>query len=326
MAQAMKNSQTLFNSNINTNSVKIVDKSFLEKKFFSQEYYERSEGIVQKFKLNTEQERAFKIVANHAISPYAPQLRMYLGGMGGTGKTQVIKALISFFTLLGRQHEFSLMAPTGTAAALIGGSTYHYALGINEQSGKITVKQKSQVKSRLLGVKYIFLDEVSMLSCRDMCKISERLADVLQNAEDPFGGINIVFAGDFAQLPPAIGNGGQSLYTHKLALVATTLPEQIKIAGKALWHQVTTVVILRQNMRQKTQIPEDAKFRTALTNMRYKACTREDIARSRHFVAWRLGQVSKQFAEQAHDDIRNLNPLLALGVGEAIVFDRLVFT
>jgi len=47
--------------------------------------------------------------------------------------------------------------------------------------------------------------------------------------------------------------------------------------GKALWHQVTTVVILRENMRQKSQSPEDAKFRKALENMRYKACTQEDI-------------------------------------------------
>ena len=48
--------------------------------------------------------------------------------------------------------------------------------------------------------------------------------------------------------------------------------------GKALWHQVTTVVILRENMRQKLQTVGDAKFRKALVNMRYKACTQEDSA------------------------------------------------
>ena len=30
-------------------------------------------------------------------------------------------------------------------------------------------------------------------------------------------------------------------------------------------------------MRQRTQTPEDAKLRTALENMRYAACTPEDI-------------------------------------------------
>ena len=55
-----------------------------------------------------------------------------------------------------------------------------------------------------------------------------------------------------------------------------TVQGQQAAIGKTLWHQVTTVVILRENMRQKTQIPEDAKLRTALENMRYAACTPED--------------------------------------------------
>ena len=34
--------------------------------------------------------------------------------------------------------------------------------------------------------------------------------------------------------------------------------------GKALWHKVTTVVILRENMRQQSQTLADAKMCTAL--------------------------------------------------------------
>ncbi|KAH8084927.1 hypothetical protein BXZ70DRAFT_875348, partial [Cristinia sonorae] len=51
------------------------------------------EEIVDHFSLNTEQERAFKIVANHVVEDSGDQLRMYIGGMAGTGKSQVIKAL-----------------------------------------------------------------------------------------------------------------------------------------------------------------------------------------------------------------------------------------
>ena len=43
------------------------------------------DSIVKNFTLNTEQERAFRIVANHAVQPSGETLRMYLGGMGGTG-------------------------------------------------------------------------------------------------------------------------------------------------------------------------------------------------------------------------------------------------
>ncbi|KAF7335862.1 ATP-dependent DNA helicase [Mycena sanguinolenta] len=55
-------------------------------------------SIIMDFKLNKEQTRAFKIVADHASSPQTGPLRMYLGGMGGTGKSQVLKAIIEFFS------------------------------------------------------------------------------------------------------------------------------------------------------------------------------------------------------------------------------------
>ena len=47
--------------------------------------------------MNNEQERAFRIIANHVQSKGSPQLKMYMGGMGGKGKSRVIKALVSFF-------------------------------------------------------------------------------------------------------------------------------------------------------------------------------------------------------------------------------------
>jgi hypothetical protein len=59
---------------------------------------------------------------------------MHLGGMGGTGKTQVIKALISMFDQRKENHRFIVLAPTGTAAALLNGSTYHSILGIRSSN------------------------------------------------------------------------------------------------------------------------------------------------------------------------------------------------
>jgi PIF1-like helicase len=82
--------------------------------------------------LNTDQKRAFHIIANHAISNNDDKLHMYLGGMAGTGKTQVIETLMHFFTERQENHCFLVLAPTGAAAALISGSTYHSVLGINE--------------------------------------------------------------------------------------------------------------------------------------------------------------------------------------------------
>jgi hypothetical protein len=192
---------------------------------------------------------------------------------------------MELFTLKQEAHRLVIVAPTGSAAALLGGSTYHYMFGIDSDGRKTSNNQLAQIKSRLEGVDYVFLDEVSMLSCRDMFRISERLAVINNNPESPFGGQNMIFSGDFAQLPPAIGKEHAALYSCTVGLNPTSLRDQEAAMGKALWHQVTTVVILRQNMRQTAVTAEDIAFRTALANMRYKDCTAADVAFLRTRIA-----------------------------------------
>src|ERR1700722_14160865 len=167
------------------------------------------EDVVEKFELTSDQERAFRIVANHAVSPGAEQLMMYVGGMGGTGKSQVIKALMEFYKSRNESHRFVVLAPTGTAAALLHGSTYHSFLGVpidSQTAFRNETTNNEQVKTRLDGVEYIFLDEVSMVACDDNYKISSQLAKGLNEFGMPYGGINMIFAGDFAQLPPVFGS------------------------------------------------------------------------------------------------------------------------
>jgi hypothetical protein len=284
--------------------VKIVDKSYLEKSFVAGEHKVQIDETVTKFELNKEQERAFRIIANHSISPYTDQLKMYLGGMGGTGKSRVLEALSDFFSLRKEAHRFIIVAPTGTAAALLGGSTYHSMFGINDFNTK---SQQSQVKAKLAGVEYVFFDEVSMLSARDLYRISNQLSQIFNTPEDSFGGLNIVFAGDFAQLPPAVGGEGVSLYSRSIGSIASSMKSQEEAIGKALWHQVTTVVILRQNMRQKVQSLLDSQLRTALENMRYKACTPEDI----RFLRSRISSNLPGRPSICDDNFRNVSIITA---------------
>ncbi|KDQ57392.1 hypothetical protein JAAARDRAFT_97100, partial [Jaapia argillacea MUCL 33604] len=102
----------------------------------------------------------------------------------------------------------------------------------------------------------------------------------------PFGGMNMIFAGDFAQLPPV--GAERALYAQSISMKTnqrSSMRQQEAAIGKALWYQVTTVVILRQNMRQCLQTPNDAAFHTALENMRYKSCTPDDIQLLKSLVA-----------------------------------------
>jgi hypothetical protein len=111
----------------------------------------------------------------------------------------------------------------------------------------------------------------------------------------PFGGINMVFCGDFAQLPPAIGGEHVSLYSRMIGTFTTDKRSQEEAIGKVMWHQITRMVILRENMRQKKQSLEDANLRTALENMRYKSCTAADI----NFLRTRISSAQLDGAEHS---------------------------
>ena len=276
----------------NANDVRLVDQSYLYASFKAKS--KREQGLI---------DQTVNLFELNAVTLCSEQLKMYLGGMGGTGKSQVIKALMHLFKGRNESHRFVVLGPTGTAAALLGGSTYHSFLGIMMSGSGVKSQAATiaQIRGRLEGIDYIFLDEVSMLACHEMYKISSQLAKATNVHDMPFGGLNMIFSGDFAQLPPV---GGASLYSGQVGTVDSGMKPHLQEAalGKALWHQVTTVVILRENMRQKTQTPEDVSLCTALVNMRYGACTPEDIKFLRSRIAGRRPEEPKVSAK----DFRNV--------------------
>ncbi|KAF9001049.1 hypothetical protein BDZ89DRAFT_900556, partial [Hymenopellis radicata] len=77
---------------------------------------------------NVEQARSFRLIAEHSLNYSSPQLRMFLNGPGGTGKSHVINALKEFFDLRKQSRRFRLTAYTGVAARNIKGVTLHSAL------------------------------------------------------------------------------------------------------------------------------------------------------------------------------------------------------
>ena len=190
--------------------------------------------MIKEFTLNTEQARAFQIICEHSLKKQSSPLRMYLGGAGGTGKSRVIKALKEFFIRRGQSRRFRLASYTGVAAKNISGMTVHAALSINQRN-----KSGSQSKTHRdlvamwEGVDFFFIDEISMIGCTMLYKISEALIDS-KSIDAPFGGINLIVAGDFAQLPPV---GETRLYanidTSKNRSASTR--NQETVFGKLLW-------------------------------------------------------------------------------------------
>ena len=85
------------------------------------------EEISLEHTLNTKQKKAFEMATENIIKRHlnteTSQVIAFIGGPGGTGKSQVIKAITSFHKKMKILHTLKLSAMTGTAAKHIGGST-----------------------------------------------------------------------------------------------------------------------------------------------------------------------------------------------------------
>lgn len=213
---------------------------------------------------------------------------MYIRGVGGTGKSHVIKSINSLFEKLERKNELLIGAPTGIAAILIGGYTIH-ALTMLPSSNKPNFKE---LRKMWRYVRYLIIDEVSMISAILMSEISDRLRQA--KGEDTrvsnqlFGGVNIIFTGDFGQLKPVLQ---AALYKHSLVqhpgFEEVRNPDRVStLNGAFLWRQVNKVVILKQNRCQKndrgySQLLDRIRVGRSYQTMMRKTDADVDILRDR---------------------------------------------
>ena len=225
--------------------------------------------IISKWTLNTEQACAFSLITTHSQQKVENRepLRMYLGGTGGTGKSRVIAALTDYFVLNGESRHLRLASFTGIASKNINGTTLHMALALNQHQKKSKSgngKTKTDLIVMWTGVDYLFIDEISMIGCNLFLQIHEALVNA-KGCTELFRGISIIFAGDFAQLPPV----GQT----KLFSRVKSLKEPI-IFGQLLWRSVTMVVMLTEQMWQAG--PKNQPFVELLSRLHDGRCLGED--------------------------------------------------
>jgi len=102
-----------------------------------------------------------------------------------------------------------LCASTGKAASLLHARTIYSLLGIGIGRGTpeqwykriSTTRYLKNTFNLLRSIKCLIVDEISMIGATILDKISRYLQLANQN-EIPFGGVQIIVVGDFAQLPP----------------------------------------------------------------------------------------------------------------------------
>ncbi|TEB33500.1 hypothetical protein FA13DRAFT_1567925, partial [Coprinellus micaceus] len=80
--------------------------------------------------LNSKQEFAFRIIAQHAHGERQEQLRMYVAGSAGTGKSRLIDSVRDFFKRRGEEDRCVMASFMGIAAKNIKGMTLHSCLNL----------------------------------------------------------------------------------------------------------------------------------------------------------------------------------------------------
>lgn len=131
-------------------------------------------------------------------------VNVFLTGEPGAGKSYTVREYVKF--LYSRGITPALTASTGIAATHIGGMTIHSwsGLGIRKHVTRRDCKdleKNANLKRRIKNTSVLIIDEISMLDAAMLDSI-DLICRVMKDIDLPFGGIQVVFVGDFFQLPP----------------------------------------------------------------------------------------------------------------------------
>jgi hypothetical protein len=201
-------------------------------------------------KLNNEQRAAYDQILTSVYGDHGTTF--FLDGPAGTGKTFLYNSLCA--TLRAENKIVICVASSGLAALLLpGGKTSHsvFKIPINVQANSTcNIPKRSDLAALIAQTNLIIWDEVPMQD-RFCAEAFNRTAkDVGPHPEKPFGGITVVFGGDFRQTLPVVPKGTPE------QIVAQCLKES------PLWRGMQKLRLAR-NMRLQGD-PEMAEFATWL--------------------------------------------------------------
>ncbi len=136
---------------------------------------------------------------------------VFLTGSAGSGKTYTLNQYINY--LRARRVPVAVTASTGIAATHMNGTTIHSwsGIGIKDELSErdlTNLSRKQFLADRLKDTAVLIIDEISMLHAKQLNLVNQVLKHV-RKSDKAFGGIQVVVAGDFFQLPP-IGSRGES--------------------------------------------------------------------------------------------------------------------
>lgn len=215
-----------------------------------------------------------------AYDKYIAGENIFITGPGGTGKTHIIKDIVEHAK--NNNKAYRVCALTGCAAVLLmcGAITVHSFAGIGLASGTIddvvdkVLKNKYKIQN-WKKIDILIIDEVSMLSLK-IFKILDIIArKIKKKPHIPFGGIQLIFSGDFYQLPP-VGDKDDpesTQFCFETPLWNETFPKENQIEFKTMFRQSDPKYIKILNNIRRGKITNSTV--EILTECTKKICTED---------------------------------------------------
>jgi len=142
----------------------------------------------------------------------AARTSVFLTGPPGCGKTYLINDVVKALRAAGA--AVSVCGSTGVASALVGGTTVHAWAGFINGDADVAMPLDVVLdkvipfaaKKRICSSMVLVIDEVGTLSAAFITRLDLVLRGVRRLPDAPFGGLTVLFSGDFLQLAPPFGN------------------------------------------------------------------------------------------------------------------------
>ena len=182
---------------------------------------------------------------------------VFLTGFAGTGKSYILNKLKEKL-----KKKLTITSTTGIAAVNVKGQTLHSWAGVGLCRNTISntvekIRGRKTQLNQILKCKILAVDEISMLNIEAFEYINEVLK-AIRECDKPFGGIQVLFIGDFFQLPPV--SKEENL-------------ERRYCFDSPVWEELELKnVVLKKNYRQSEE-----NFITALAHMRENCLNENDI-------------------------------------------------